>query len=756
MYGMSNKASRAILRAKSPDALYADICRIACEDKLFQFAAIYLHNPIDQDLKSLASTSISDDAALEAMFQTLASEACTQGTNCVRRMVPSDASDTSDRPHVNPGGTQSDTVPNSTAIALPLRDAHGIVAVLLLYTEQVDLFDPLIRQMLEGIAEDISLALEYLEADQRRLAAEAKLHYRAFYDAQTGLPNGTMLEERLFIATEQAKARNGLLTLIDIRLQRVEQILQLLGNSGMDEVLRTLAARLEHFGGTDAVIAQLAHDEFALVSHDQRDGNEALELARQVQVAFQQAVCCGDKEIFVQTSVGCVVYPLHETEVRYLLRRARAAAARHDSEFGVRLYSPDLDSGLEQGLQMAAELHRALERNEFELYYQPQLDLRSGEMVGVETLLRWKHPRQGIISPALFVPMLEDLGLMPEVGTWVLRSACKQAKTWQNEGYKSLRVAVNLSAQQFHMADLVPIVSAALSDAQLEPECLELELTESLILESAERTIQTMHELKKLGVSLSLDDFGTGYSCLNYLRHYPVDRIKIDQSFVRDMTEHAGSAALVRSILAMACNLGMTAIAEGVETVGQYGYLRKQLCQEMQGFLFSRPVPMPELTRILQEERKFQDGETELVDADIVLLVDDEPNVLAAMRRVFRRESWKLLTAADAHEGFELLARHNIGVVISDLRMNGISGAEFLYRVREMYPNTMRLLLTGYNDFTTVIDAVNRGDLYKVLSKPVDDNILRDSIRDAFRRYTWLMRAQQLSLANANAKACTQ
>ncbi|MBV8632895.1 MAG: EAL domain-containing protein, partial [Burkholderiaceae bacterium] len=283
--------------------------------------------------------------------------------------------------------------------------------------------------------------------------------------------------------------------------------------------------------------------------------------------------------------------------------------------------------------------------------------------------------------------------------------------------------------------DLVATVRAALDDARLEPQCLELELTESLILESAERTIRTMHELKKMGVGLSLDDFGTGYSSLSYLHHYPVDRIKIDRSFVRDMTEHAASAALVRSILAMAGNLGLTTIAEGVETVGQYGYLRKQLCQEMQGFLFSHPVPAEEFTRLLQEGRKFEALDDAAQAAYTVLLVDDELNFLSAMRRAFRNESWKLLTASSAGDGLELLARQGVGVVVSDQRMAGMSGTEFLNRVKKMYPDTIRILLTGYADFTTVIDAVNQGDLYKVLSKPIEDKLLREHIREALRRY---------------------
>ena len=384
---------------------------------------------------------------------------------------------------------------------------------------------------------------------------------------------------------------------------------------------------------------------------------------------------------------------------------------------------------------MLADLHHALERCEFVLHFQPQLNLKTGVVVGVEALLRWQRPQHGLVSPAHFIPLLEEAGLMPKVGGWVLRMACQQAKAWQNAGLPPLRMAVNLSAQQFRSSDLVQIVQSALVDAALDPEFLELELTESLILESAEQTIAMMHQLKALGVTLSLDDFGTGYSSLSYLRRYPIDRIKIDQSFVRDMMQHPGSAALVRSILAMASNLGLKTIAEGVETKGQHGYLRKQMCQEMQGFLYSRAVLPQDIARLLTDNGKLQlTDESSRADYTL-LIVDDEPNVLTALKRVFRKEGWLTLTASNAAEGFELLATHDVGVIMSDQRMPGTSGTEFLHAVKEMYPDTVRLLLTGYADFSTVIDAVNRGDLYKVLSKPIEDAALRENIHQAFRRF---------------------
>ena len=706
------RIGRICARAKSPDGLYAGICQAATQDGVFRFAWLGILEPTSLGLKMLATGG--EDIAFPGADSTPDAFAEQVRLAGEPRIVARAA--------------------HGSCIGLPFREQQQVVGVLLLQVAGDAFFNAVFVELLADMAEDISLALNSIAMEERRLVAETKLHYLAFYDARTGLPNRALLEQRLVDMAQRIEEHGGFLILIDIRLQRINQALQLLGNAGMDVVLQELALRFEHYGGVDALVSQLAQDEFALALLEPDDANAAMRLATEVYALLAEPVRHGDKEIFIQASVGVAVYPIHEGDIQYLLRRARAATERFGDD-GVQLYTPDLDRGLEQRLQMQADLHHALERNEFLLHYQPQLNLKTGEVVGAEALLRWHHPERGIVAPALFIPLLEELGLMPEVGTWVLRTACREIKQWQEQGFEWLRVAVNMSAQQFRMADLVDTVKSALDDARLEPQYLELELTESLILESVERTIHTMHQLKKMGIGLSLDDFGTGYSSLSYLHHYPVDRIKIDQSFVRNMTEHAGSAALVKSILLMAGNLGLTTIAEGVETVGQYGYLRKQLCQEMQGFLFSRPVPVQEFTLLLQEGRKFETLDDATQASYTVLLVDDELNFLAAMRRAFRNESWKLLTASQATEGLDLLARHEVGVVISDQRMASMSGTEFLHRVKKMYPDTIRILLTGYADFTTVIDAVNQGDLYKVLSKPIDDVLLREHIREALRRY---------------------
>lgn len=725
---MLSRINRTIIRVESPDDLYDNACRIAVECGLFKFAWIGLTDSHSGQLRMMSRHGEFDCAQEELVApDSLANEARRDG----KVRIYNDLTALPDS--IECSGLVGCGM-HAMAV-LPLREDGQVTGVFVLYADQPGCLDHTVVDLINEVADDISFSLDHLLNEQRRLASDAKLHYMAFYDAQTGMPNRALLEERLPLLAARAEQRGTFLTLLDIRLQRLDKVVQILGSMAMDDMIRTVALRLEQCRGNDGLLAQLAPDEFVLVSLEMPRSADIDAFAEQIERRLEEPVQIDDKEVFLHAAIGIVAYQLHENDLSFLLRRARAAADQSSLEGSFRVYHAGLDRGLEQRVEMEAELHRALERGEYQLYYQPQLNLKSGLMVGVEALLRWQHPQRGLISPARFIPLLEECGLMPAVGTWVLRTACRQAKLWQQQGIEPLRMAVNLSAQQFRRAGLVETVKRALREADLAAEYLELELTESLILENAEQTIQTMHELKRLGISLSLDDFGTGYSSLSYLRRYPVDRIKIDQSFIREMTEHANSAALVRSILAMAYNLGLNTIAEGVETEGQFGYLRKQLCQEMQGYLFSRPLPADDMTQLLRDGRKLEahDGLNEA--GHTVLVVDDEPNVLSALKRVFRRESWQVLTALNVNDAMELLASREVGVVISDQRMPGVSGTEFLHRVKAMYPDTIRILLTGYADFRTVIEAVNQGDLYKVLSKPVDDELLRENVREAFRRY---------------------
>ncbi|HYD63370.1 MAG TPA: EAL domain-containing protein [Noviherbaspirillum sp.] len=711
MLAMLGGIVRASVRADSPDMLFREACRIAVECGLFRFAWVGLPDPAGSGIRMLASGGDAGGERGVAVAYGLAGRVQERGQVCVCKDVASQS------PELRRAGV-------AAVAGLPLHEDGKVSGVLMLYASHRDCFDEATMTLLQEISRDISFSLQNMIGDQRRLAAESKLYYMAFYDAQTGLPNQALLEERL----PKLAHPGAMLALLDIRLQRLDRALHLFGRLAMDDLLRLIGARLEALRGKDGFLAQLGQDEFALVVPGVGDHSVIEALARRMMASVEEPVRLGEREVFLRASVGAAIYPVHNSDITQLLRRARAAADYRRGEDGFCMFSSELDLGIEQRARTEAELHRALERKEFQLAYQPQISLRTGAMVGVEALLQWHHPQRGLVGPGEFISLLEECGLMPAVGTWVLREACRQAKAWQEQGCPPLRIGVNLSALQFRLADLVFVVRGALEEAGLAPHWLELELTESLILENVEQTIEAMHELKRLGVSLSLDDFGTGYSSLSYLRRYPVDRIKIDQSFIRDMGAHAGSAALVRSILAMAHNLGLQTIAEGVETKAQFEYLRKQPCDEMQGFLFSRAVPAGEIARMLAEGKRLLSDAAADVAYSAVLLVEDDAAERETLRLTLARDGWRVLSAGGADEALSLLPVNNVGVVVS-----GLPGA-FMQRIRDMYPDTMRIFTPADAEPDELIDAVNRGEVYKVLPKPVNAERLQACIRDAFRR----------------------
>jgi EAL domain-containing protein (putative c-di-GMP-specific phosphodiesterase class I)/GGDEF domain-containing protein len=584
---MLSRINRTIIRAESPDTLYREACRIAVECGMFRFAWIGMVDSVSGDIRLMTSHGdpCGDEASLVASGG-LADVVRQSGRLCIYNDLMT-LPDHMGRMELFKRGFHA-------MAGLPLSEDGKAIGVFLLYTDQTECFDETVVELMHEVADDIGFSLGHILNDQRRLAAESKLYYLAFYDAQTGMPNRALLDERLPVLAQ----RLGDMLVLDIRVHRVDKVTEAFSRPIAEGVLRSLASRLDAFRGNEGFLATLAQDEFVLVVPTPAGDAGIDALAQDILHLVEQPLAFSGGEIFLHASVGVVRYPDQETDPAQLLRRARVSADSTGAGYGYRLYSSELDHGSEQRVQMEIELHKALERGEFRLYYQPQLDINSGHMVGMEALLQWQHPERGMLSPGVFIPLLEECGLMPQVGAWVLQTACAQAREWQDSGLPSVRMAVNVSALQFRMANLTSVVCSALKSAGLEARWLELELTESLILENAEATIGAMHELKALGVTLSLDDFGTGYCSLSYLRRYPMDRLKIDRSFVNDMIEHAGSAELVRAILAMAKALRLNTIAEGVETEEQLHYLLEQGCDEMQGYFFSKPVP-PEDVRVL-------------------------------------------------------------------------------------------------------------------------------------------------------------
>lgn len=475
-------------------------------------------------------------------------------------------------------------------------------------------FDNWILETGRGTSVNVEVNGNLYQADARKVVqcnlrditdrkeAEARIRYMALHDALTGLPNRILLEDKLTTAIAQARRHDEQVAVIMLDLDRFKHINDSLGHHVGDELLEQVAVRLRTCLRESDTAARLGGDEFAISLSGLTSTDDAETVAQKILDVLQGPFQVEQHELNIGGSIGIARYPEDGTDHGTLLRAADTAMydAKAQGRGIYRFFTPELNEAAQLRHMLVNEVRHARQRGEFLLYYQPQLSLASQQISGVEALLRWKHPEHGIISPALFIPLLEEIGLITEVGEWALRTACCQNAEWQAHGLPPMRTAVNLSAQQFYRGNIVKTVAAALAESGLEPQWLELELTESLTLDESETTIQIMNELKNLGVSLTLDDFGTGWSSLSYLRRFPLDRLKIDRSFMRDVTTHENAAAVVHSILNLAQSLGLSCIAEGVETAEQLQYLKEQLCSDIQGFLFSHPIPAEEMPMLLQ------------------------------------------------------------------------------------------------------------------------------------------------------------
>ena len=384
------------------------------------------------------------------------------------------------------------------------------------------------------------------------------------------------------------------------------------------------------------------------------------------------------------------------------------------------------------------ELLEAINLAQFVLHYQPKVELSTGQIVGSEALLRWQHPQRGLLMPGQFLAVAEDSDVILGIGEWVLRAGCTQTAKWHDAGLPAISLSVNLSARQFRDDALQQRVAAVLRDTGLHPPSLELELTEKIVMHDAAHFVERLDALKVLGVKLSLDDFGTGYSNLSYLKRFPLDRLKVDQSFIRDVTNNPDDAAIVRAIISLGHSLGLDIVAEGVETEAQVEWLRRERCEQIQGYFFSRPVPAAQFELLLQGRKGLSFRVAAAPgEAKTLLIVDDEPGILASLVRLLRKDGYRILTAQSAKEALDLLALNVVQVVVSDHRMPATTGAEFFGKVKTLYPDTVRILFSGYVEIEALTEAVNRGAVYRFLLKPWDDEALRESIRQAFHHY-WL------------------
>lgn len=428
-----------------------------------------------------------------------------------------------------------------------------------------------------------------------------ELWQSAYYDQLTGLPNRTLLLDRLRQAITHARRNGETLGVLLLDIDRFKRINETLGHTQGDQLLLLLAERIAASIRESDSIARLGGDEFVLLLPDLKHPDDASLIATKILEVIAQPLDLDGQEIFCSCSVGVAMAPLDGDDVETILKHADIAMYKAKESGGncYRFYSWYMNQQAVERLAMEANMQRGLERGDFFLHYQPQFDLRSGRLVGAEALLRWQAPAIGLISPGLFIPLAEETGFIIPLGEWVLRTACQQAVTWQKPNQPPIRIAVNLSVRQFRQKNLVATVMATLAETGLNPNLLELELTESCFMEQPDEAMAVLHELSAMGVKLSIDDFGTGYSSLAYLKLCPINHLKIAINFVREITINPDDAAIAEAIIAMAHALGITVIAEGVETPEQQNFLVQKNCDLAQGYLLARPMPAENLVRLL-------------------------------------------------------------------------------------------------------------------------------------------------------------
>lgn len=438
--------------------------------------------------------------------------------------------------------------------------------------------------------------------------------------------------------------------------------------------------------------------------------------------------------------------------------------ARRDgaAEGGVRFFPRALNPPAIRRMALEEGLRHALGGGELSIVYQPQVNLRNGAMTSVEALLRWQSASLGEVLPSEFIPVAEQTGLIVEIGAWVLDQACAQASRWRSEGLDGLRVHVNISAIQLARTDLAREIRALLAEHGLEPALLGVEVTESVLASDVEAAGRSLGALRALGVEVSLDDFGTGYSNLSLLKSLPIDTIKIDQTYVHDLTAAPADVSVTRAVITLAHSLQMKVVAEGVETAAQLALLIANRCDVMQGDLFSPAVPPDRIGELWRDGRSLPAQFIQRPPRErTLLLVDDEENIIASLKRLLRRGGYRIVTALNAAEGLLRLSEVDVDVIVSDQRMPGMTGVEFLRRAKQLYPETIRIVLSGYTELQSITDAINEGAIYKFLTKPWEDDLLRANIDEAFRQKEMAdenrrldneVRVANLELADVNGK----
>ena len=594
MYAALSSTNDAILRVKSAEELYQRVCEAAVEGGKFLTTAVIIPDEVTGETRiaaaageradSLHRVGIAlDDSTPEG--RGLVGTAFRSHTHCVSNDFLKD-----DR--VSPWHRVAQRVGIASAAALPFARGDRTFGVLVFYSNEKRAFDEEIVALLRRMTENIAFALDTFEQTEERRRAEDRIQYLATHDGLTGLPNRVMFNGLLGHTIVAARRYQRQFAVLFIDLDRFKVINDTLGHGAGDVLLKEMSSRLKAALRSSDVVARLGGDEFVVLLEQVTNGAQAANVARKILSSVLQPATILGHECRVTASIGICMFPGDAHDEQSLMKNADIAMyyAKQEGKNTFQFFSTNIKAQSLERLELETNLRRALERNEFHLEYQAKQDLKTGGITGVEALLRWQSPALGSVSPAQFIPLAEETGLIVPIGSWVLRAACSQNVAWQRDGLPPICMAVNLSVRQFASNHLLEEIVAALRETGMDPRLLELEITEGMVVQNPERAVGLLRSIKKLGVRLAIDDFGTGYSSLGQLKNFPIDTLKVDRSFIRELPAFAEDKAITEAIIAMAKTLSLTVVAEGVETKEQADYLREHACDQMQGFYFSRPL----------------------------------------------------------------------------------------------------------------------------------------------------------------------
>jgi diguanylate cyclase (GGDEF)-like protein len=531
--------------------------------------------------------------------------------------------------------------------------------------------------------------------------ARDRLGYQAGHDPLTGLPNRSLLVDRLRQTLIFAERYGGQVAVAYIDLDKFKTINDRFGHKAGDQLLVEVSQRLQSCMRESDTIARIGGDEFVIVLYNRDNESITPQAMQRILDCVSETITLDSVVLNPSCSIGFACYPQDGGDVDTLLRNADTAMyrAKEIGRNNFQFYTTELNSRMTERLVLGKGLCGALERDEFVLHYQPRIDLRSGEVVGLEALIRWQHPERGLLPPGHFISIAEEAGLIDRIGEWVVRAVCLQHRRWREAGLLAVPIGINIASAQFLQPGFAQSIAAALRDTGVPAAQLELDLKESLLMRDPDITIRVLNELKEIGVGLSIDDFGTGFSNLGALKRFAVDRIKLDPSFVCDVQHHPDDLAVTDAVIAMAHSLRLKVVAECAESGSQLALLAARGCDEMQGDYFSPALPVVLCTALLRENRRLSvEKLIRRQPGRALLLVGEDEDSRQMLSDAACLAGCRLLQAADAHAAFDLLAAREIGVVVCGRSMADMNGAEFLDRVRRMYPHMERLMLGERRD----------------------------------------------------------